>query len=133
MDRLLYVGLDIHKKVIAFCEKEADGTIVSEGTLAATRQALGEWAAGLRRPWEGAMEATLFTGWIYDFLLPHATALKVAHPKMLKAIVASKKKSDRVDARKIADALPGQDAGSDLIIHLSLPTPDPAPDLMMND
>jgi transposase len=51
------------------------------------------------------MEATLFTGWVYDFLAPYAAALKVAHPAMLKAIAASKKKNDRVDAEKICDLL----------------------------
>jgi transposase len=45
----------------------------------------------------------MFTGWIYDHLRPFAQELKVAHPAMLKAITASKKKNDRVDARKIAD------------------------------
>jgi hypothetical protein len=33
------------------------------------------------------MEATMFTGWIYDHLKPHAAALKVAHPLMLRASV----------------------------------------------
>jgi len=56
-------------------------------------------------PWYGAMEATLFTGWIYDFLKPHAIELKVAHPAMLKAITAAKKKNDQADAEKIADLL----------------------------
>jgi transposase len=51
------------------------------------------------------MEATIFTGWIYDHLLPHAAALKVAHPLMLRAIAAAKKKNDRIDANKIADCL----------------------------
>jgi transposase len=51
------------------------------------------------------MEATLFTGWIYDLLQPLAQALKVAHPPMLKAIAAAKKKNDKVDARMIADLL----------------------------
>jgi transposase len=32
----------------------------------------------LPQPWTAAMEATVFTGWIYDHLRPHATALKVA-------------------------------------------------------
>ena len=32
------------------------------------------------------MEATLFTGWIYDCLLPRAEKVKVAHPLMLRAI-----------------------------------------------
>ena len=38
------------------------------------------------------MEATIFTGWIYDHLLPYAAAVKVAHPVMLRAIAASQKK-----------------------------------------
>jgi len=51
------------------------------------------------------MEATIFTGWIYDHLLPHAEKVKVAHPLMLRAIAAAKKKNDQIDARKIADLL----------------------------
>ena len=42
---------------------------------------------------------------IYDHLLPHATQVKVAHPLMLRAIAAAKKKNDRIDAGKIADCL----------------------------
>jgi hypothetical protein len=52
-----------------------------------------------------AMEATIFTGWIYDHLLPHAEKVKVAHPLMLRAIAAAKRKNDRIDAGKIADCL----------------------------
>lgn len=51
------------------------------------------------------MEASIFTGWVYDHLLPHATQVKVAHPVMLRAIAAAKKKNDRIDAGKIADCL----------------------------
>lgn len=105
MSNMQYVGLDVHKKTIAFCVKEQDGRIVEEGEVAATRSALSVWAAQRTGPWIGALEATLFTGWIYDHLKPKAAELKVAHPAMLKAISASKKKNDRVDARKIADLL----------------------------
>jgi len=51
------------------------------------------------------MEATVFTGWVYDYLQPHAAGLKVAHPLMLRAIAAAKKKNDRIDAGKICDCL----------------------------
>jgi len=105
MKSMTYVGLDVHKKTIAYCVKTRSGKLVKEGEIPATRAELGAWATGLRRPWTGALEATLFTGWIYDFLRPQAQALKVAHPAMLKAITASKKKNDRVDAQKIADLL----------------------------
>ena len=100
-----YVGLDVHKKIIAYCVKAADGTILEEGKLEATRKELFNFADRLPRPWAGAMEATLFTGWIYDFLLPYADELKVGHSYMLRAICASKRKNDRLDARKLADAL----------------------------
>src|SRR3989449_11065666 len=59
----------------------------------------------LPQPWTAAMEAPVFTGWIYDHLQPHAAALKVAHPLMLRAIAAAKKKNDRIDASKICDCL----------------------------
>ncbi len=62
--RVHYVGFDIHKKTIAFCVKTACGTIRDEGMIAATRDDLRAWASSRKRPWIGAMEATLFTGWV---------------------------------------------------------------------
>ena len=105
MTTIDYIGFDIHKKTISFCVKAQDGTILEEGTIPALRKKLLAWAKARPRPWMGAMEATLFTGWIYDLLKPLAHALKVAHPPMLKAIAAAKKKNDKVDARMIADLL----------------------------
>ena len=105
MNSIDYIGFDIHKKTISFCAKAQDGRILDEGTIPARRTDLSAWAKRRSRPWWGAMEATLFTGWVYDHLKPLAQELKVAHPAMLKAIAASKKKNDKVDARKIADLL----------------------------
>ena len=105
MSIMHYIGFDIHKKVISFCEKQVDGTVVDQGMIRATRASLTDWAEKRTVKWIGAMEATLFTGWIYDFLLPYALELKVAHPAMLKAITAAKKKNDAADAEKIADLL----------------------------
>src|ERR1700730_6909582 len=98
-----YIGFDVHKKSVSYCVKCADGQIVEEGRLPATRQALRQWAQQRTEPWHGAMEATLFSGWIYDTLKPFAAELQMGHPAMMKAIGASKKKNDKLDARKIAD------------------------------
>jgi len=100
-----YIGLDIHKKSISCCVRQADGTIIQESTITATRHALDGWMRQLPDPWIAGMEATLFTGWIYDHLVSGGALVKVAHPAMLQAIAAGKKKNDRVDARKIADLL----------------------------
>jgi transposase len=102
---MYYVGLDIHKKTISYCVKDASGRIHQEGKIGATRRELDDWMKTLPQPWTVAMEATIFTGWVYDYVLPHATAVKVAHPVMLRAIAAAKKKNDRIDAGKIADCL----------------------------
>jgi transposase len=98
-----YIGFDVHKKTINYCVKMADGQIVEEGKLRATHDALRQWASRRREPWCGAMEATLFSGWIYDTLKPFAAELQIGHPAMMKAIGASKKKNDKIDARKTAD------------------------------
>ncbi len=105
MEIMYYIGLDIHKKTIRFCVKLADGSIVREGEVAANRAALDCWMSALPRPWTVAMEATLFTSWVYEHLKPQAHAVKVANPSMLKAIAAGKHKNDRLDASKIADSL----------------------------
>ncbi len=99
------IGPDVHKKTISYCVKDVSGRVHQEGKLGATRYELDIWMRTLPQPWTVAMEATIFTGWIYDHLHPHATAVKVAHPLMLRAIAAAKKKNDRVDASKIADCL----------------------------
>jgi len=100
-----YIGFDVHKKSISYCVKTKDGTIVEEGRLRATREVLRQWAAKRQEPWHGAMEATLFSGWIYDALQPFAAKLQMGHPARMKAIFAGKKKNDKLDARKIADLL----------------------------
>src|SRR5690348_3852703 len=105
MQTMYYIGLDVHKRTITYCVKDGSGAIHAEGTIPATRFDLDRWMKTLPQPWTAAMEATVFTGWIYDHLKPHAAALKMAHPLMLRAIAAAKKKNDRIDANKIADCL----------------------------
>src|ERR1700733_553299 len=105
MNVIHYIGLDVHKKTISYCIKTADGQIVQQGKLEASRAALRTWAEGLTLPWHGAMEATLFSAWIYDTLKPYGEKLVMGHPARMKAISAGKKKSDAIDARMIADLL----------------------------
>jgi hypothetical protein len=89
MQPMYYIGLDVHKRKISYGVKDSSGKIYAEGSLPATRIDLDLWMKTLPRPWSRAMEATMFTGWIYDHLKPHAAALKVAHPLMLRAIAAA--------------------------------------------
>ena len=97
---MYYIGLDVHKKTISYCVKDAAGHVHQEGKIGSTRRELDAWIRTMPQPRMIAMEATIFTGWIYDHLLPHAEKVKVAHPLMLRAIAAAKKKNDKIDARQ---------------------------------
>ena len=70
MQTMYYIGLDVHKRTISYCVKDGSGAIHGEGTIPATRFDLDGWMKTLPQPWTAAMEATVFTGWIYDQLLP---------------------------------------------------------------
>src|SRR4051794_33730095 len=85
-----HIGFDVHKKSVSYCVKIDDGRIVEEGKLRSTHSALRQWAGQRTEPWQGAMEATLFSGWIYDVLKPFAVQLQVGHPALMQAIGASK-------------------------------------------
>jgi transposase len=105
MQPMNYIGLDVHKQKISYCVKDSGGELYSGGSLSATRLDLDVWMKTLPRPWCAAMEATMFTSWIYDYLKPHAAVPKVADPLMLRVIAAAKKKNDRIDAGKICGCL----------------------------
>ena len=75
---MYYIGLGIHKKTISYCIKDASGQVHRQGKVGATRKDLDFWMTTLPQPWTVATEATIFTGWIYDHLLPHAAPGKMA-------------------------------------------------------
>jgi hypothetical protein len=84
---MYYIGLDVHKKP-SYCVKDVSGRIQQGGKVGSTRRELDCWMKTLPQPWSVGMEATIFSGWICDHLLPHAAQIKVAHPLMLRAIAA---------------------------------------------
>ena len=102
---MYYIGLDIHKKNHYFCIKKANGDPVDRGTIPSVKTALIAWASQIDHPWKCAMEATLFTGWVYDTLKPFAQELIVGNPLRLKAITSAKNKNDKIDAATLADLL----------------------------
>src|SRR5271154_2189569 len=97
---MYYIGLDVHKKTISYCVKDAAGRVYQEGKIGSTRRELDGWIRTMPQPRMIAMEATIFSGWIYDHLLPHAEKVKVAHPVMLRAIAAAKKKNDKIECQQ---------------------------------
>lgn len=60
-----YVGLDVHKKIIAFCIRTINSQTMRQGVVNAEPKALRQWLDELPDPWMGAMEATPPVGSIY--------------------------------------------------------------------
>ena len=112
-----FIGLDIHKRTVAFCEKTLTGKTVARGTIRARHSDLVEFAQSRGKPWVGGMEATLFSGWVYDVLVGHCVELHVGHPLRLKAL--SKNKNDRIDAELLANLL-----RADLFPTCHMPSPE---------
>ena len=53
-----FIGLDFHKKMIAYSIKTIDGRMVDQGMVNSDRSSLRAWVKDLPGPWVGAVEAT---------------------------------------------------------------------------
>jgi hypothetical protein len=76
------------------CVKDAAGPVDQEGKIGSSRRELEVWIWTMPQPRMIAMEATIFPRVDLDHLLRHAEKLKVAHPLMLRAIAAAKRKNE---------------------------------------
>ncbi len=63
-ETMYYIGLDVHKKTISFCVKDAAGRVQQEGKIGSTRRAMDAWVETLPQPRMIAMEATIASGCI---------------------------------------------------------------------
>ena len=48
---MYYIGLDVHKKTISYCVKDASGRMHQEGKVGSTRRELDCWMKTLPQPW----------------------------------------------------------------------------------
>jgi hypothetical protein len=97
MQPMYYIGLDVHKRKISYCVKESSGRIHAEGSISSTRLELDHWMRSLPQPWSAAMEATMFTGWIYDNrppVMPSATKLLLVSAQMVERWEQRKDRGD---------------------------------------
>ena len=47
---MYYIGLDVHKKTISYCVKDAAGHVHREGKVGSTRRELDAWIPTLPQP-----------------------------------------------------------------------------------
>jgi transposase len=99
-----FIGLDVHRD---FCEVAISegGRAWSAGRIATRRDQLELFAASLAPTDRVVLEATGNALAIAGILAPHVAEVVLAHPKRLRAISHAKIKTDRFDARVLAELL----------------------------
>jgi len=103
-----YVGVDLHKKTISVCvvvlERGKKKVIARQRLECREEAAIVAWFATLGS-FEVVVEATASYEWFVKLLEPLAHRVLLAHPKKLRIIAESKRKTDRLDAQVLAEFL----------------------------
>jgi transposase len=99
-----YVGMDVHREFAQLAVVE-DGLVRDEGRIGVTPEALRAWAAGLHTDDQVALEATGNSDAIANLLMPMVGRVVVSNPSKTRAIAEAKVKTDKVDARILAQLL----------------------------
>lgn len=99
------IGIDLHRKSITLCVMSPERQVLSSKTFPC--QAPGEILQYVRRraPFQAVIEATASYEWLYQLLEPFAGRIVLAHPGKLRIIAESTCKSDRLDAKILAEFL----------------------------
>ena len=99
-----YIGMDVHREFAQLAGVE-DGLVRDEGRIGVTPEALRAWAADLRPDDQVALEATGNSDAIATLLTPIVGRVVVSNPSKTRAIAEAKVKTDKVDARILAQLL----------------------------
>ncbi len=100
------IGLDVHRD---FCEVAIveEGRLRSAGRVSASPEALEQFARSLGAEDQVVLEATGNALAIARIIEPHVARVVLAHPPAVSAARLAGAKTDRIDARRLAQLLAG--------------------------
>src|SRR6266403_3150465 len=104
MNQEKYIGMDVHAASISAAVKNAEGKLLMECVLETKAATILEFIQGLRGTLALTFEEGTSAAWLHDLLKPHVSRLVVCDPRK-NALLKDGNKSDRVDARKLAELL----------------------------
>jgi hypothetical protein len=99
-----YIGLDVHQATISVAVMDSQGKLIMESILETKASTILEFLAGLRGTLSLTFEEGTWAAWLYDLLKPHVAKLVVCNPRK-NALLQQGNKSDKIDARQLADRL----------------------------
>src|ERR1700691_4483068 len=104
MDNVKYIGMDVHKAAISIAVLNSSGKLVMESTIETKAITILDFLKGLRGSLHVTLEEGTWAAWLYDRIKPQVTELVVCNPRR-NALLKEGSKSDRMDARKLAELL----------------------------
>ena len=99
-----YIGLDVHKEATAIAVLNGTGKLVMESIVETKSSTLLDFLHGLRGELHVTLEEGTWAAWLYDVLKPHVREIVVCNPRR-NSLLKEGSKSDKVDARKLAELL----------------------------
>jgi transposase len=99
-----YIGLDVHKEAIAVAVLNGSGKLIMESIIETKADSLLQFLHGLRGELHVTLEEGGWAAWLYDQLKPRVQEVLVCNPRR-NALLKEGSKSDKVDARKLAELL----------------------------
>jgi len=104
MNQAKYIGMDVHQATISVAIMDATGKLVMECLLETKAATVVEFIQGLHGTLSLTFEEGTSAAWLHDLLQPHVSRLVVCDPRK-NALLKDGSKSDRIDARKLAELL----------------------------
>ena len=101
-----YIGMDVHKESTSIAVMNSTGKIVMECVIESKASMILQFIDGLRGDVRVTFEEGTWAAWLYDLLKPHVSEVLVCNPRK-NALLNDGSKSDRIDARKLAELLRG--------------------------
>jgi len=101
-----YIGMDVHQATISVAVMDSVGKLILESILETKAATILQFVGGLRGSLLVTFEEGTSAAWLYDLLKPHVANVLVCDPRK-NALLKDGSKSDRIDARKLAELLRG--------------------------
>lgn len=102
---MIHLGIDLHTRNMVNAALNDNGELLRRENLPANKRALLDFLGSFDEPVQAVVESTSNWYWLADWCKQHNIPLTLAHAKMTKAISYAKVKTDKVDAKTLADLL----------------------------
>ncbi len=100
-----YIGVDLHKAFFQVCAVDASGSRLTEGRYDTSAAGITSWLAGCAADAVVAVEASGPTWWFVDQVAARVQRVVVVDAGKTRLKAGHAAKTDRLDARRLADAL----------------------------